>query len=92
MRPPAGRGFAPTSPVKKIKVLIKMAIYHFTNKIISRSSDRTSATNAAYRATEKMTNANDGITSNYTRKKGIIHTEVMLPENAPAEDIDKSTL
>jgi ATP-dependent exoDNAse (exonuclease V) alpha subunit len=34
----------------------------------------------------------DGKTHDYTRKKGIVHTEIMLCENAPCEYKDRSTL
>jgi MobA/MobL family. len=39
---------------------------------------------AAYRASAIITNDYDGITHDYTRKRGVVHTEVMLPKNAPA--------
>ena len=47
---------------------------------------------AAYRASVIITNDYDGITHNYTRKKGVVHTEVMLPKNAPGTYADRSAL
>ena len=47
---------------------------------------------AAYRSGKKLTNEWDGMTHDYTRKGGIIHTEIMLPAHAPPEFADRSTL
>lgn len=68
-----------------------MAIYHCAVKIISRSSGRSSVGAAAYRAGEKLENERDGRTHDYTRKDGVVHTEIMTPDNAPewAKDREK---
>lgn len=68
-----------------------MAIYHCAVKIIGRSSGRSSVGAAAYRAGEKLENERDGRTHDYTRKDGVVHTEIMTPENAPewAKDREK---
>ena len=34
----------------------------------------------------------DGMTHNYTRKGGVVHTEIMLPAYAPPEFSDRSTI
>jgi hypothetical protein len=34
----------------------------------------------------------DGILSDYTRKGGIAHTAILLPDNAPAEYADRAVL
>ena len=47
---------------------------------------------AAYRSGEKLVNEWDGLTHDYTRKGGIIHTEIMLPSHTPPEFQDRSTL
>ena len=47
---------------------------------------------AAYRSGEKLTNEWDGRTHDYTRKGGIVHTEIILPANAPREFYDRATL
>jgi len=69
-----------------------MAIYHLHAQIIKRSSGRSSVAAAAYRAAEKLRNDYDGITHDYTRKSGVVYTEIILPQNAPREYIDRSTL
>jgi len=62
-----------------------MAIYHLHAQIIKRSAGRSSVAAAAYRAGEKLHNEYDGITHDYTRKSGVVHSEIMLPQNAPKE-------
>ncbi len=60
-----------------------MAIFHLSIKIISRSGGKSAVAASAYRAGEKLTEAETGYVHDYTRKEGIIHTEVFLPANAP---------
>jgi len=69
-----------------------MAIYHCSIKIISRGSGKSAVAASAYRAGEKITNEYDGITHDYTKKSGVIHTEILLPENAPIEYKDRAIL
>lgn len=69
-----------------------MAIYHHSIKIISRGKGKSAVAAAAYRAGEKITNEYDGITHDYTRKGGVVHTEILLPENAPSEYSDRTVL
>ena len=47
---------------------------------------------AAYRSGEKLVNEWDGMTHDYTRKGGVVHTEIMLPAHAPPEFQNRSTL
>lgn len=60
-----------------------MAIYHCSIKIISRGKGKSAVAAAAYRVGEKITNDLDGETHDYTRKGGVIHTEILLPDHAP---------
>jgi len=70
-----------------------VAIYHLSIKIISRGKGGRSAVAAAvYRAAEKITNEYDGVTHDYTRKGGVVHAEILLPDNAPAEYKDRAVL
>jgi Ti-type conjugative transfer relaxase TraA len=54
-------------------------------KPISRSSGRSAVASAAYRAAEKLTNERDGLTHDFTRKEGVEHAEIVLPEGSSAE-------
>jgi ATP-dependent exoDNAse (exonuclease V) alpha subunit len=47
---------------------------------------------AAYRSGEKLTNEWDGITHDYTKKRGVVYSEILLPANAPSSFSDRSTL
>ena len=69
-----------------------MAIFHCPIKIIQRSKGKSAVAAAAYRSGTKLTNEWDGLTHDYTRKGGIIHSEIMLPAHAPPEFSDRSIL
>lgn len=69
-----------------------MAIYHLSIKIISLGKGKSAVAAAAYRSGEAITNQYDGITHDYTKKGGIVHTEILLPDNAPAEYTDRAVL
>lgn len=62
-----------------------MAIYHLSMKTVSRSSGRSAVGAAAYRSGTRLTNERDGLTHDYTRKGGIEHSEIVLPEGSNAE-------
>ncbi len=62
-----------------------MAIYHCSIKIIGRGKGKSAVAAAAYRAGQIITNEYDGVTHDYTRKGGVVHTEILLPDNAPPE-------
>ena len=69
-----------------------MAIYHCSIKVISRGKGKSAVAAAAYRAGEKITNEFDGMTHDYTHKGGVVHTEILLPNQAPAEYADRAVL
>ena len=62
-----------------------MAIYHLSIKIASRGKGASAVAKAAYRVGEKITNEYDGVTHDFTKKGGVIHTEILLPDHASAE-------
>ncbi len=69
-----------------------MAIYHLCIKIISRGKGKSAVAASAYRSGEKIKNEYDGIVHDFTRKCGIAHTEILLPQNAPQEFSNRSIL
>lgn len=69
-----------------------MAIYHLSIKIISRGKGKSAVAASAYRSGEKIKNEYDGIVHDFTRKGGIAHTEILLPQNAPEEFVNRSVL
>lgn len=72
--------------------LFLMAIYHLCIKIISRGKGKSAVAASAYRSGEKIKNEYDGILHDFTRKGGIAHTEILLPQNAPQEFSDRGIL
>lgn len=47
---------------------------------------------SAYRSGEILKNEYDGVPHDFTRKRGIAHTEILLPPHAPPDFADRSTL
>ena len=60
-------------------------MYHLSIKIITRGIGKSAVAAAAYRAGKAIKNKRDGLLHDYTRKQGISHIEILLPDNAPAE-------
>ena len=85
-----------TVPITVIILLkkggIDIAIYHCSIKIVSRGKGKSAVAAAAYCSGEKITNDYDGRTHDYTRKSGVVHTEILLPAHAPSEFSERSTL
>jgi Ti-type conjugative transfer relaxase TraA len=70
-----------------------MAIYHLAMKPISRSGGRSAVASAAYRACQKLINERDGLTHDFTRKRGMEHAEIVIPKDSKADWAkDRSTL
>ena len=69
-----------------------MAIYHCSIKIVSRGKGKSAVAAAAYRSGERLTNEWDGLTHDYTKKGGVVHSEILLPPHAPPSFSDRSTL
>lgn len=69
-----------------------MAIYHFHVTQISRGKGQTAVSAAAYRAGEKLYDNYYGEESGYTKKGGVLYTEIILPEHAPKDYADRETL
>lgn len=69
-----------------------MAIFHLSVKMISRGKGKSAVAAAAYRSGEKITSDYDGITHDYTRKRGVMLTQILLPRNAPVLFYNRSRL
>ncbi len=59
-----------------------MAIYHCSTKPLSRSSGRSSVAAAAYRSGDCLLDERQGIEHDYTRRSGVLHSELVLPDDA----------
>ena len=69
-----------------------MALYHFHVGQVKRSAGQSVVESAAYRAGERLYSERYGEYSDYTRKGGVVYTEILLPPNAPREYADRQTL
>ena len=69
-----------------------IAIYHCSIKIVSWGKGKSAVAAAAYRSGEKLTNEWDGLTHDYTKKGGVVHSEILLPAQATPAFSDRSTL
>lgn len=66
--------------------------FHFSISMISRGKSKSAVASAAYISCEKLTNEWDGVTHDYHNKKGLLHSQIYLPENIPKEFQDRSFL
>lgn len=69
-----------------------MALYHFHADLIRRSAGQSVVAAAAYRAGEKLHCDYYGNDADYTKKGGVICSEILLPSHAPPEYADRETL
>ena len=69
-----------------------MALFHLNVTQIKRSKGQSAIAAAAYRAGEKLYSEYYGETSDYTKKHGVICSEILLPDHAPREYADRQTL
>ena len=69
-----------------------MAIFQFGIQVIGRSEGRSAVAAAAYRSASKIENEYTGTTEDYSKKKWVAYSEVMLPENAPKRFQDRAVL
>jgi ATP-dependent exoDNAse (exonuclease V) alpha subunit len=61
-----------------------MAIYHLSVKCMSRSRGQSATAAAAYRSAERIRDEHTGEIHDYGRKGGVLHRELVLPQDAPA--------
>lgn len=69
-----------------------MAIYQLQVSVVSRGKGKSAVASAAYCAAEKITNEYDGVLHDYTKKQGVIHSEIILPDHVPREFKERSFL
>ncbi|HGC6690780.1 TPA: MobQ family relaxase [Streptococcus agalactiae] len=66
--------------------------FHFNISMISRGKSKSAVASAAYISCEKIKNEWDGEVHDYHNKKGLLHSEIFLPENVPIALKDRTTL
>ncbi|OWR00215.1 Ti-type conjugative transfer relaxase TraA [Sphingopyxis witflariensis] len=60
-----------------------MAIFHLSVKVISRAAGRSAVAAAAYRSADRLHDERLDRAHDFTNKSGVVHSEVLLPDNAP---------
>src|SRR5437870_3656373 len=69
-----------------------MAIYHLHVKVIGRKSGSSAVASAAYRSASRLRDDRLERSHDFSNKRGVIHSEVMLPEDAPEQWRDRERL
>ena len=69
-----------------------MALFHLSVTQTKRSAGQSAIASAAYRAGERLYSEYYGEYSDYTRKGGVICSDILLPSHAPPEYADRQTL
>ncbi len=69
-----------------------MAIYHLHVKVIGRRAGSSAVASAAYRSASRLRDDRLDRVQDFSAKRGVFHSEVMLPENAPEQWSDRERL
>ncbi|GLS22004.1 hypothetical protein GCM10007874_50210 [Labrys miyagiensis] len=69
-----------------------MAIYHLHVKVIGRKSGSSAVASAAYRSASRLRDERLERSHDFSAKRGVLHSEVMLPANAPEVWRDRERL
>ncbi len=69
-----------------------MAIYHLHVKVIGRKSGQSAVASAAYRSASRLRDERLGRDQDFTAKRGVVHSEVLLPDGAPEHWSDREQL
>lgn len=69
-----------------------MAIYHCSIKIGSKGKGQSAVAAAAYRSGSVLTDEQTGTVTDYSKKRGIVYSEIMLCKNAPVGYKDRQAL
>jgi Ti-type conjugative transfer relaxase TraA len=69
-----------------------MAIYHLHVKVIGRKSGSSAVASAAYRSGSRLRDERLDRSHDFSGKRGVVHSEVMLPEHAPHAWSDRERL
>lgn len=69
-----------------------MSLYHFHVDQISRGDGKTAVSCAAYRSGERLHDSYYNEDPDYTKKGGVLYTEIILPAHAPKRLSDRETL
>jgi ATP-dependent exoDNAse (exonuclease V) alpha subunit len=69
-----------------------MAIYNLHVKVIGRKAGSSAAASAAYRSASRLRQERIDRSHDFSAKRGVVHSEAMLPEGAPEHLGDRERL
>ena len=69
-----------------------MASYHLSTQLVKRSEGRSVVAMAAYRAGERLHDDRRGVDVDFRRRRGVVHTEILAPEDAAEWLLDRESL
>lgn len=69
-----------------------MASYHFSVQVIKRSKGQSVLAAAAYRSGQRLSNAETGVTYDYQRRQGVVHSEIVAPRGSAPFLLDRQQL
>ncbi|MFG1287262.1 Ti-type conjugative transfer relaxase TraA [Xanthobacter versatilis] len=69
-----------------------MAIYHLHVKVIGRKAGSSAVASAAYRSASRLRDARIDRVQDFSSKRGVVHSEVLLPDGAPERWSDRERL
>src|SRR5579863_9461946 len=78
--------------LRRVDDPVAMAIYHLHVKVIGRKSGSSAVASAAYRSGSRLRDERIERSHDFSGKRGVVHSEVMLPENAPGAWSDRERL
>ncbi|GLR50028.1 hypothetical protein GCM10007923_12330 [Shinella yambaruensis] len=62
-----------------------MAIYHLHVKVIGRKAGSSAVASAAYRSASRMRDERIDRVQDFSAKRGVVYSEVLLPDGAPEQ-------
>src|SRR6185312_6921440 len=78
--------------LRRVNDLVAMAIYHLHVKVIGRKAGSSAVASAAYRSASRLRDERLERSHDFSGKRGVVHSEVLLPENAPEAWSDRERL
>lgn len=69
-----------------------MASYHFAVQVVKRSQGRSVVAMAAYRAGERLHDSRRNQVEDYSKRRGVAHREILVPEGSPEWLADREAL
>ncbi|MBB4096324.1 Ti-type conjugative transfer relaxase TraA [Ochrobactrum pecoris] len=78
-----GRAYTSFRRALSVLMIAAMAIYHLHVKVIGRKAGSSAVASAAYRSASRMRDERIDRVQDFSNKRGVVHSEVLLPDGAP---------